>query len=116
MQKNDVEHDPANRQQPGEAAIHRSLSGHFGGHAISKDGNGKSRNQAHCGRYMGLVAIDFLDASLPLEKLLLKLYWRLLPVIAVAALRVVEHFDVIEDILPCRFACWIGLAFDSFAL
>ena len=51
MQEDDVQHDPANGQQAGEAAEQGGTPRHFAGHVVDKDCNQQRCNQAcSCGQ------------------------------------------------------------------
>ena len=50
VQEDDVEDDPADRQQTGEAAEHRRLACHLDRHSVGKDGHHQRREQAEPGR------------------------------------------------------------------
>ena len=50
VQEDDVEHDPANGQQAGEAAQHGRAAGHVGRHVVDENGNDQRCHQARtCG-------------------------------------------------------------------
>ena len=46
----------------------------------------------------------------------LKLYWRKPVIKSVTALGIVEHLDVVEDVLPGVIPACIGLALDALTL
>ena len=54
MQEDDVEDDPADRQEPGEAAEHRRLARHLGRHPVGEDRDDQRRQQAEARCDVGL--------------------------------------------------------------
>ena len=64
LQEDDVEHDPADRQQPGETAEHRRRAGHAKRHAVSEHRHGQRRDEAEPGRDVRLMCRKPSDTSI----------------------------------------------------
>lgn len=62
------------------------------------------------------IATVFLDTLKPFIVSPFKLDWRQVAITTMFPDRVVEHFDIIENVLPCSLSCRVGFSFDSFPL
>jgi hypothetical protein len=92
MQEDDVQHNPANGQQAGEAAEQGGTPRHFAGHVVDKDCNQQRCNQACACGQVGLHVQKPRPTSITTT--------------GMAASNVDSHiFDRVVDLLPNHLCC-----------